>query len=63
MYDCTLHDFKWSDLVSATQMETSCDRKSPKLSSVDQKVFMIVIWLYVEFYDNVLDGKVTWHQK
>ena len=40
------YDLKWSDLVSGTQMETSCDRNSPKLSSVDQKVFMIVIWLF-----------------
>ena len=38
-------DWKWSDWVSETQIEPSCDRIGLELSSVDQKVFVIVIWL------------------
>ena len=54
------YDFKWSYLASGTQMETSCDRNSPKLSSVDQKVFMIVIGLFSDsrffiFYNRYMD--------
>ena len=41
-----LDDWKWLYWVSETQIETSCDRNGPKLSSVDQKVFVIVIWLF-----------------
>ena len=36
--------WKWSDWVSATQIEPSCDGIGLELSSVDQKVFVIVIW-------------------
>ena len=39
-------DWKWSDWASETQIEPSCDRIGLELSSVDQKVFMIVIWLF-----------------
>ena len=38
-------DWKWSDWASETQIEPSCDRIGLELSSVDQKVFVIVIWL------------------
>ena len=51
-----LNDWKWSYWVSETQIEPPCDRIGQKLSSVDQKVFMIVISLFsdsgVVFYCN-----------
>ena len=53
-------DWKWSDWVSETQIEPSCDRIGLELSSVDQKVFVIVIWLFSDsrffiFYNRYMD--------
>ena len=53
-------DWKWSDWASETQIEPSCDRIGLELSSVDQKVFMIVIWLFSDsrffiFYNRHMD--------